>query len=67
MVGSGTFGVVFKGQTPLYVAWIYTVSSLRTATDGETGETVALKKIKIENPTQGFPVTVRIIQIYDTH
>ena len=37
VVGSGTFGVVFK------------------ATDGEVP--VALKKIKMERETQGFPVT----------
>ncbi len=40
VIGSGTFGVVFK------------------ATDKETSDRVALKKIKMEKETQGFPITV---------
>jgi hypothetical protein len=40
IVGSGTFGVVFK------------------ATEKDTGDKVALKKIKMEKETNGFPITV---------
>ena len=40
VVGSGTFGVVFK------------------ATERETGDSLALKKIKMEKETNGFPITV---------
>jgi len=41
IVGSGTFGVVFK------------------AVEKETGDKVALKKIKMERESDGFPITVR--------
>jgi hypothetical protein len=40
IVGSGTFGVVYK------------------AVEKETKDRVALKKIKMERETQGFPITV---------
>ena len=40
VVGSGTFGVVFK------------------ATEKETGDKVALKRIKMEKESNGFPITV---------
>lgn len=40
VVGSGTFGVVFK------------------ATEKETGDIVALKRIKMEKESNGFPITV---------
>jgi serine/threonine protein kinase len=46
VVGSGTFGVVFKA--------VITASGAR----------VALKKIKMEKETQGFPVTVRYHPAY---
>ena len=45
-IGSGTYGLVFKGR------------------DAETGEPVALKKIKMDKESQGFPVTaIREIKI----
>ena len=43
VVGSGTFGVVYK------------------AIEKETGDHVALKKIKMERETQGFPITVSYV------
>ena len=46
IVGSGTFGVVFK------------------AVEKETGDKVALKKIKMERESDGFPITVRIYIIH---
>lgn len=42
IVGSGTFGVVFK------------------AVEKETGDKVALKKIKMERESDGFPITVSL-------
>jgi serine/threonine protein kinase len=45
VVGSGTFGVVFK------------------AVDRESNRVLALKKIKMEKETQGFPITVRILNL----
>lgn len=46
VVGSGTFGVVYK------------------ATEKDTGDHVALKKIKMERETQGFPITVSFRIVY---
>ncbi len=53
VVGSGTFGVVYK------------------ASDKHDGTRVALKKIKMERETQGFPVTaireIKILKLMKNH